>query len=69
MAILPRLEGYEVIGAASRDEALQHVETHGLRPDLILCDFQLYNAVLEENTVCAFDPLSYRLFFSFCRSR
>jgi CheY-like chemotaxis protein/anti-sigma regulatory factor (Ser/Thr protein kinase) len=41
MAMLLRLEGYEVIGAASRDEALQHVEAHGLRPDLILCDFQL----------------------------
>jgi PAS domain S-box-containing protein len=41
MEMLLRLEGYEVIGAASRDEALQHVEAHGLRPDLILCDFQL----------------------------
>ncbi len=41
MAMLLRLEGYEVIGAASRDEALQHVQVHGLRPDLILCDFQL----------------------------
>ena len=41
MAMLLRLEGYNVIGAASRDEALQHIEVHGLRPDLILCDFQL----------------------------
>jgi len=41
MEMLLRLEGYEVIGAASRDEAMQHVEEHGLRPDLILCDFQL----------------------------
>lgn len=39
--MLLRLEGFEVIGAASRDEALQHVEIHGLRPDLILSDFQL----------------------------
>jgi PAS domain S-box-containing protein len=41
MAILLRLEGYDVVSAASRDEALQHVEIHGLRPDIILCDFQL----------------------------
>jgi two-component system CheB/CheR fusion protein len=41
MAMLLRLEGYEVIGAASRDEALQQIEIHGLRPDLILSDFQL----------------------------
>ncbi len=41
MAMLLRLEGYEVFSAATRDEALQHVEIHGLRPDLIMSDFQL----------------------------
>jgi two-component system, sensor histidine kinase len=41
MAMLLRLEGYEVICAASRDEALQHIQIHGVRPDLILSDFQL----------------------------
>ena len=41
MDMVLRLEGYEVIGAASRDEAMEHVGVHGLRPDLILCDFQL----------------------------
>jgi two-component system CheB/CheR fusion protein len=41
MAMLLRLEGYEVIGAASRDEALQHIQIHGVRPDLILSDYQL----------------------------
>lgn len=41
MAMLLRLEGYDVVGAVSRDEALQHIEVHGLRPDLILCDYQL----------------------------
>ncbi len=41
MEMLLRLEGYEVIGAAARDEALQRVEVEGLRPDLILSDFQL----------------------------
>jgi PAS domain S-box-containing protein len=41
MAMLLRLEGYEIISAASRDEAIQHVADHGLRPDLILCDYQL----------------------------
>lgn len=41
MAMLLRLEGYEVVSAASRDEAIQHIDGHGLRPDLILCDYQL----------------------------
>jgi two-component system CheB/CheR fusion protein len=41
MALLLRLEGYDVISAATRDEALQHVEVHGLRPDIILTDYQL----------------------------
>jgi CheY-like chemotaxis protein len=41
MAMLLRLEGYHVVSAASRDEALQHVDVHGLRPDLILSDYQL----------------------------
>jgi CheY-like chemotaxis protein len=36
-----RLGGYEVISAATRDEVMQHLEVHGLRPDLILTDFQL----------------------------
>ena len=41
MAMLLRLEGYDVVSAASRDEALRHIEVHGLRPALILCDYQL----------------------------
>jgi len=41
MALLLRLEGYEVFGAATREEALQHVEVYGLQPDLIMSDFQL----------------------------
>jgi len=41
MAMLLSLEGYEVAGAASREEALQQVEVHGLRPDVILCDYRL----------------------------
>jgi CheY-like chemotaxis protein len=36
-----RLEGYEVMTAATREEALQHVEIHGGRLDLILTDFHL----------------------------
>jgi len=35
------LEGYKVVSAATRDEALQHIEVHGVRPDLVLCDFNL----------------------------
>ena len=41
MALLLRLEGYEVVSAATRDEALQQVQEHGMRPDLILCDYNL----------------------------
>jgi PAS domain S-box-containing protein len=41
MAMLLRLEGYEVVGAPTRDEALQQVTTHALRPDLIICDYNL----------------------------
>lgn len=41
MAMLLRLEGYEVFSAATRDEALQYIEMLGLRPDLIMSDFQL----------------------------
>jgi CheY-like chemotaxis protein/two-component sensor histidine kinase len=41
MAMLLSLEGYDVVSAASRDEALQHINVHGLQPDLILCDYQL----------------------------
>lgn len=41
MGMLLRLEGYEVIAAASRDEALQLIEKDGLRPDLILSDYHL----------------------------
>ena len=41
MAMLLGLEGYEVIGAASRDEAVELIKRGDLRPDLILSDFQL----------------------------
>ena len=39
MAMLLRLEGYEVFSVATRDEAMQQVEVHALRPHLILSDF------------------------------
>ncbi len=41
MAMLLSLEGYDVVSAASRDEALQSISVDGLRPELILCDYQL----------------------------
>jgi signal transduction histidine kinase len=41
MAMLLRLEGYEVFSVATRDEAMQQVEVHALCPQLILSDFQL----------------------------
>jgi hypothetical protein len=34
MAMVLGLEGYEVIAAATRDEALEHINVRGLRPDL-----------------------------------
>jgi two-component system CheB/CheR fusion protein len=36
-----RLAGYKVVSVATRDEAMQFLEVQGLRPDLILTDFQL----------------------------
>jgi two-component system CheB/CheR fusion protein len=41
IALLLRLEGYEVVSAATRDEALHHVRDGALRPDLVLSDYQL----------------------------
>ncbi|MGA2706815.1 MAG: PAS domain S-box protein [Steroidobacteraceae bacterium] len=41
MALLLGLEGYFVVGAASRDEALEHINVQRFRPDLILSDYQL----------------------------
>jgi len=41
MAMLLSLEGYEMVGATTRDEALQQINECGVRPDLILCDFNL----------------------------
>lgn len=41
MAMLLRLEGYEVFSAATRDEAMQLVDVLGLRPNLIMSDYQL----------------------------
>ena len=51
MAMLLRLEGYDVVSAASRDEVLQHVNVHGLRPDVILCDYQLPLGVTGDKIV------------------
>jgi DNA-binding response OmpR family regulator len=36
-----RLAGYKVVSAATRDEVMQFLEVQGLRPALILTDFQL----------------------------
>jgi PAS domain S-box-containing protein len=41
MAMLLTLEGYKMVAAATRDEALQQINERGVRPDLILCDFNL----------------------------
>ena len=36
-----RASGFEVVSAATREEAMQHLEVHGFRPDVILTDYQL----------------------------
>jgi PAS domain S-box-containing protein len=51
MAMLLRLEGYDVVSAASREEVLQHINVHGLRPDVILCDYQLPLGVTGDQIV------------------
>src|SRR5258708_2526723 len=35
------LRGYEVFSAATRGEALRHLEVRGFRPDIILTDYVL----------------------------
>jgi CheY-like chemotaxis protein len=37
--------GYEVASAATRNEAMQHLDVHGFRPDVILTDYQLERGV------------------------
>jgi DNA-binding response OmpR family regulator len=51
IARILRANGFEVASAASRDEALQQLELHGFRPDLILTDFQLENGVKGDAVV------------------
>jgi DNA-binding response OmpR family regulator len=51
MARVLRQEGYEVASAATRDEALRHLQVHGIRPDLILTDFQLSKGLTSDHIV------------------
>lgn len=57
MAMLLRLEGYEVESAASRDEAMDHVNGRGLRPDLILCDYQLPHGFTGDRILAELAPM------------
>ena len=50
MGLLLSLEGYTVVHAASRAEALRRVE-EGVRPDLILCDFHLQQGQTGDQVV------------------
>ncbi len=50
MGLLLSLEGYDVVHAASRAEALRRVE-EGVRPDLILCDFHLQQGQTGDQVV------------------
>jgi CheY-like chemotaxis protein len=55
MARLLRLQGYEVASAATRDEAMQQLELHGLRPDLILTDSHLGMGLTGDELVAAIE--------------
>jgi CheY-like chemotaxis protein len=55
MARLLRLQGYEVVSAATPDEAIQQLELHGLRPDLILTDSQLGIGLTGDDLVAAIE--------------
>jgi CheY-like chemotaxis protein len=55
MARLLRLQGYEVASAATPDEAMQQLELHGLRPDLILTDSQLGMGLTGDEIVAAIE--------------
>src|SRR5271168_3361451 len=57
IARLLRSNGYEVVSASARDEALQHVE-HGLRPDMILTDYHLADGIFGDEIV---DEIAARL--------
>jgi two-component system, chemotaxis family, CheB/CheR fusion protein len=60
MARLLRLHGFDVVSAATRDEAMQHVEIRGLHPDLILTDFELPNGFTGDKII---DEIAARLRF------
>ncbi len=51
MARLLRLKGFEVVSVATRDEVRQLMEFGGLRPDLILTDFQLALGLTSDEIV------------------
>jgi two-component system, OmpR family, response regulator len=51
IARLMRLRGYEVFGAATGNEAMRHVEVHGLHPDLILTDFHFPDGLTGDQIV------------------
>lgn len=46
-----RLSGLEVTSATTREEAIEQVAVHGLRPDVILTDFHLGKGTTSESLV------------------
>ena len=52
MGLLLSLEGYKIVHAATREEAMREV-VEGLRPDLILCDFHLPSGQTGDQVVAA----------------
>jgi PAS domain S-box-containing protein len=57
MGMLLRVEGYDVVVAASRDEAIEQVNGRGLRPDLILCDYQLPQGYTGDEILAELVPM------------
>jgi CheY-like chemotaxis protein len=46
-----RLAGVEVVSAATREEAINHVEVHGFRPDVIITDLHLGGGLTSKMVV------------------
>ncbi|MCX7058889.1 MAG: response regulator [Proteobacteria bacterium] len=57
ICMLLGLEGFDVVVAGSREAALQQVNSHGFRPDVILCDYLLPEGVRGDTLVDELESL------------
>jgi PAS domain S-box-containing protein len=60
MRMLLRLEGYDVVAAASGDEAMSQVSGNGFCPDVILCDYHLLQGPRGDMVMAELAPLLAR---------